>query len=348
VVARFGKQTLQESAHLPFNARKDWQRNPVYGSLASGLSGRGECAMREEIEFDAEGVTLRGWFYAAENGAAQAPCVVMAHGWGGTTRHFIDDFAEVFAAAGLAVLLYDHRGWGRSDVAPAKPRHEVDPWEQIRDYQHAITHAQNRADVDAARIGVWGSSLSAGHAYVVAAIDRRVKAVVGQVPFISGSRQHQAMVRVDVVPVTHEAFAADRRARARGEDPVVIPLVDIDPSVQTGLPVLSAYEYFYSPGGAAERDPDWVNEITLRSVEYLAGYEPAWYLPRISPTPLLMVIAPDDGLVPGEWAFAAYETALHPKKLVTVPGNHFGAYQGKGRDIASSAARDWFVEHLMD
>jgi cephalosporin-C deacetylase-like acetyl esterase len=30
---------------------------------------------------------------------------------------------------------------------------------------------------------------------VVAAIDRRVKSVVGQVPFISGSRQHQEMVQ---------------------------------------------------------------------------------------------------------------------------------------------------------
>jgi len=302
--------------------------------------------MREKIEFDAEGVTLRGWFYPPENGSAPAPCVVMAHGWGGTTRHFIDDFAEVFAGAGLAVLLYDHRGWGRSDIAPGKPRNEADPWEQIRDYQHAISHAQNRPEVNGAPIGVWGSSFSAGHAYMVAAIDRRVKAVVGQMPFISGSRQFQALVGFNMA-ATQEAFAADRRARARGEAPAVIPLVAEDPSVQAGLPLPSAHEYFYGPGGAAERDPDWTNEITLRSVEYLSGYEPGWYVPRISPTPLLMVVAPHDGLALGEWAFEAYETALQPKKLVTVPGNHFAAYRGTGAEIASTAARDWFVEHLL-
>jgi hypothetical protein len=44
--------------------------------------------------------------------------------------------------------------WGESGRAPGRPRHEVDQWEQIRDYQHAITFAQNRSDVDPDRIGV--------------------------------------------------------------------------------------------------------------------------------------------------------------------------------------------------
>jgi uncharacterized protein len=124
-----------------------------------------------------------------------------------------------------------------------------------------------------------GIELSAGHAYVAAAIDRRVKAVVGQMPVISGSRQFQALVGVDM-SATQEAFAADRRARARGEAPAVIPPVADDPSAQAGLPLPSAYEYFYGPGGAAERDPKWTNESP--SVEHLSCYEPGWQLPRIS------------------------------------------------------------------
>jgi hypothetical protein len=35
---------------------------------------------------------------------------------------------------------------------------------------------------DAERIEVWGSSYSGGHVLVVAAVDRRVKCVVSQVP----------------------------------------------------------------------------------------------------------------------------------------------------------------------
>ena len=34
--------------------------------------------MREDIEFDAEGATLRGWFYRPDDaGDAESPCIVM-------------------------------------------------------------------------------------------------------------------------------------------------------------------------------------------------------------------------------------------------------------------------------
>ena len=303
--------------------------------------------MPHMIEFDAEGVTLRGSFYPAAGNAQQTPCVVMAHGWTGTTKHFIDDFAEVFAASGLAVVLYDHRGWGKSDTAPGEPRHEIDPWRQIRDFQHAISYAQNRPDVDAERIGVWGSSFSAGHAFVLRAIDRRAKAVVGQGPFISGLRGFQGLTRVDMERAAHEAFSADRQARTRGEAPVVIPVVTEDPMALAALPAADAYQYFYGPGGAVERDPEWVNEITLRSVEFLYGYEPGWFLPRISPTPVLMIVAREDSLAPSDTAFHAFSTAAEPKKLVTVPGGHFDVYRGSSAQAAQAAAREWFVEHLM-
>jgi dienelactone hydrolase len=36
---------------------------------------------RRDIEFDAEGVTLRGWFYPAEGTGSPGPTVVMAHGF---------------------------------------------------------------------------------------------------------------------------------------------------------------------------------------------------------------------------------------------------------------------------
>ena len=59
-----------------------------------------------------------------------------------------------------------------------------------------------------------------------------------------------------------------------------------------------------------------------------------------------MVVTPNDRLVAGELATAAYETAVHPKKIVIAPGGHFDAYTGPGFEITSAAARDWFVEHL--
>jgi fermentation-respiration switch protein FrsA (DUF1100 family) len=298
--------------------------------------------MREDIEFDAEGATLRGWFYRPDDADGEVPCVVMAHGFSAIKEMHLDDFAEVFCDAGLACVVYDNRGFGASDAAPGRPRQEIDPWEQIRDYQHAITYAQLRPDVDADRIGVWGSSYSGAHVYVVAAIDRRVKAVCGQVPLISGRRAFEMFIRIDNWDPTWELLAADRLARARGEDPAMMPVVDEDPTAPSALPTPDSYEFFSAYEGTA-----WKNEVTLRTIEMFQGYEPGEYLKLIAPTPLLMVVAPNDRLVAGAVACAAFETAAQPKKLVLVPGGHFDAYVGRGFEISSGAARDWFVEHLV-
>src|ERR1700733_1233723 len=138
---------------------------------------------RRDVEFDAEGVTLRGWFYPADGAQRAAGTVVMAHGFSAVKEMYLDAFAEVFAAAGLNALVFDNRNFGASD---GEPRQEIDPWAQVRDYRHAITFASTLPQTDANRIGIWGSSYSGGHVLVVGAIDRRVKAAVSQVPLISG------------------------------------------------------------------------------------------------------------------------------------------------------------------
>ncbi|MET1026446.1 MAG: hypothetical protein ABWY00_04700, partial [Dongiaceae bacterium] len=75
-------------------------------------------------------------------------------------------------------------------------------------------------------------------------------------------------------------------------------------------------------------------------------YEPGAYIDYISPTPLLMVVAAGDHLTVADEAIAAYGHALEPKKLVLLRGGHFDAYV-KDFASASTAACDWFVEHLL-
>jgi dienelactone hydrolase len=62
--------------------------------------------MRQDIEFDAEGVTLRGWLYTPDDAGGAAPTVVMAHGFSAVKEMYLDRFAEAFAAEGLAALVY--------------------------------------------------------------------------------------------------------------------------------------------------------------------------------------------------------------------------------------------------
>ena len=74
-------------------------------------------------------------------------------------------------------------------------------------------------------------------------------------------------------------------------------------------------------------------------------YEPGAYISHISPTPLLLVVALGDHLTVADHALAAYEQALEPKRLATLPSGHFDAYVA-GFDAASGAASEWFIQHL--
>ncbi|MBA3741658.1 alpha/beta hydrolase [Sporichthya sp.] len=293
---------------------------------------------RRDIEFDAEGVTLRGWFYAATPGPG--PTVVMAHGFSAVKEMYLDAFAEVFAAAGINALVFDHRNYGASD---GEPRCETDPWAQVRDYRTAITYAATLPEVDSDRIGVWGSSYSGGHVLVLGAIDRRIKAVVSQVPLASGSANIGELVRADLRAGFRAMFDADRVARFAGEPPMYVPVVAEDPMAPSALPTADSWAWFTTTG--EKRAPSWKNEVTLRTVEMLGEYEPVSYVTRISPTPLLMLVAREDHLTPAHLALKAYEQALEPKQLVLLPGGHFDAYVS-GFEGASGPARDFLVKHL--
>jgi uncharacterized protein len=298
--------------------------------------------MRQDIAFNAEGTTLRGWLYTPESGNGPFPTIVMAHGFSAVKEMYLDKFAEAFAQAGLAALVFDNRNFGASD---GEPRQEIDPWMQVRDYRHAITYAQTRTEVDDKRIGVWGSSYSGGHVLVVGAIDRRVKCVVSQVPLTSGYRNILRLVRADMIAPTRAQLDEDRAARFAGHAPAMIPVVTDDPAGLAALPTADSYQWFTETGKS--RASSWKNEVTLRTVEMLMEYEPGTYVERISPTPLLMIIAQGDHLAVADEAFATYNRALEPKKLVILPSGHFDAYTGNGFEMASGAARDWFVQNLL-
>ena len=298
--------------------------------------------VRNDIEFKADdGTILRGWHYVPGSGAGKYPTIIMAHGYSAVKEMYLDKFAEKFAEAGLASLVFDHRNFGASD---GKIRQEIDPWQQIRDYRDAITYAETLSQTDVDRIGVWGSSYSGAHVIVVGATDRRVKCVSSQVPLISGHNNAQRLVRADFIAGFQAAMAADRRARYQGEAPAMVPVVSENPAGPAALPTSDSWTWFTETQKL--RAPSWRNEVTLRSVEMFMDYEPGAYLPFVSPTPLQIVVALGDHLTVADQALAGYEKALHPKRLITLKGGHFDAYI-QDFEVASSASVDWFKQHLL-
>ncbi|GAA4329858.1 alpha/beta hydrolase [Klenkia terrae] len=295
---------------------------------------------RTDVEFDADGVTLRGWHYRPGT-TDPAPVIVMCHGFAAVKEMYLDVYAEVFAAAGFHVLVYDNRNLGASG---GEPRGEITPHDQIDDFRTAITFAETLPGVDAERIGIWGSSYSGGHVLVVAATDRRVRCVSAQVPVVDGDANFRQLVRADFVRGARAGFDEDRRARARGEAPAMIDVVNADPMAPSALPTPDSYFWFM--GTHELRAPSYVNSCTLRSVERFSEYQPGAYIRLIAPTPLLMCVAEDDVLTPTKIAIDGFHDAREPKKLVVLPGGHFDAYV-EGFAISSAVQVDWFTQHLQ-
>ncbi len=295
-------------------------------------------AERRNVEFVVEGgVTLRGWLFVP-GAKGLAPAITMAHGYAGVKEHGLERFARAFAEAGFVVLVHDHRNFGASDGAE---RGDVDPWQQIADWRRAISFLESQPEVDAAHIGIWGTSYAGGHAIVLGATDRRLRAVVAQVPTISGFEQGLRRVAPEGIAGLEKGFAEDDRGQLRGEPLRRQQVVSDDPTVPASYRSKDAIDFYLQPTPPGI----WENSVTIRSTRAARMYEPGIWVPRVSPTPLLMVVALSDTITVTDLGLAAYERALEPKKLQLVSGGHFDPYLSQF-DKASGAAIAWFREHL--
>ena len=138
---------------------------------------------REDLSFASGGETCAAWLYRPDGAPGPAPCVVMAHGFSGTRGDRLPAYAERFAAAGMAVLLFDYRHFGDST---GEPRQLLDIGRQQADYRAAVAFARTLGGIDATRIALFGTSFSGGHVVAVAAQDPSIAASSPQCPFADG------------------------------------------------------------------------------------------------------------------------------------------------------------------
>jgi uncharacterized protein len=284
---------------------------------------------RVDIEFNVrDGTMLRGWFYRPRNAANRAPCVIMTHGFTAVIDQGLAEFAQVFADAGLAVLVYDHRGYGRS---AGSPRQETDPFAQMHDMRDAITFVSRQPDVDRSRIGIWGASYSGGHALVVGAVDRRVRCVVSVVPLTNGAELVKRLTGEGNLLTRRARMIAARAAEMEGEG------IQYQPHASTG----ESLDWFQA-SNAQER---WINQVSTISHDMVEEYVPADYIQRISPTPLLMILADHDVRCLTDLQLVAFQLASEPKKLVMFRGGHYDGYV-RHFDLVATHSCSWLVQHL--
>lgn len=89
---------------------------------------------RTTVSYIVEGTRVEAWLYLPK-GVSSPPVVIMAHGLGGQRDMGLHPYAHEFASSGIAVLVFDYRGFGGSD---GEPRHWVSPIRHIMDWVHAV------------------------------------------------------------------------------------------------------------------------------------------------------------------------------------------------------------------
>lgn len=109
----------------------------------------------EEVGFRAgDGVGLHGWFFPETAGSPRADWVALVcHGNGGNISHRLD-LAAALLETGVAVFLFDYRGYGRSEGRPGEKG-------TYRDAQAAHTWLRQKG-FRAERILAFGESLGGG------------------------------------------------------------------------------------------------------------------------------------------------------------------------------------------
>ncbi|MGW0453768.1 MULTISPECIES: alpha/beta hydrolase [Gordonia] len=275
---------------------------------------------RTDVEFTSDGVVIRAWLYRPN--VPNPPIIVMAHGLGGVKTMRLDAFAERFVEAGYACLVFDYRHFGDSD---GEPRQLLSVRRQLADYDAAIEYAKSLDDVDAARIVVWGSSFSGGHALTLAARQPGLAAAVSQCPFTSGPASLLALDLISSVKVTGRAVA-DIASSALHRDPVLVGLAGHghDAALMTAPDAEPGYLSLV-PDGAS-----FTNSVTARAGLAIPFYSPARHMRRIG-VPTFVAICETDSVAPPGPTIRAAQGNPHITAKV-YPYGHFDIYVGDAFD----------------
>jgi pimeloyl-ACP methyl ester carboxylesterase len=275
---------------------------------------------KQAVRFACQQVQCAGelWLPAADAAGRKPPVIVMAHGFGGLKDWGLPAFAERFTKAGFAVMLFDYRGFGASG---GQPRRVVDGEEHVKDWLSAVDAMKARTDIDAQRIGIWGSSYSGGHVLKAAALRPGVvRAVSAQVPFVNGFASSL------LFPLKYQPlagfYALRDMLRSDSEEPLYVPTIAKDGFSALICPECAeGYKKLTPPGMEAE------NKVAARVFLTLPFYNPGKYAKDIQ-APVLMLAAEKDGLIPIAKVREVAASLPHGEFVELKGADHFTPYAG--------------------
>lgn len=275
--------------------------------------------MRAKASFTSAGVRCAGYLYLPAD-SGPAPCVVLCHGFSGTMDRLFD-YAERFAAAGFAALVFDYRSFGESG---GEPRQLPDVDGQLVDVRAAVAFARGHERVDPGRVLLWGNSLGGAHAITVAASDPRIAAVVAQIPFNGFPKKVEGRSTGDTLRVLG-AIVWDALRGRLGLRPYYIPMVGRPGEVAVTTTAEADQHIQTLTGG---HGTSWRNSVAPRGLLQMMRYRPAEAAARLA-CPLLVCVAAEDRETPLETTRELADRAPRGE-LRVYPGTHFTFYNDPG------------------
>jgi fermentation-respiration switch protein FrsA (DUF1100 family) len=128
----------------------------------------------EDVRLEADGAALHAWWLPFEDARRS---VLFCHGNAGNISHRLERARLMQRRLQASVLLFDYRGYGRSDGAP-------DEQGTYRDARAAYRHLVEERRIAADRLVLFGESLGAAVA-VQLALEQPCAALVLESPFTS-------------------------------------------------------------------------------------------------------------------------------------------------------------------
>ncbi|SPL69808.1 alpha/beta hydrolase [Acinetobacter stercoris] len=262
--------------------------------------------------------------------------IVMAHGFA-ALRHFrLITFAQRFAQAGYAVVLFDYRHWGGST---GLPREMVSIQSQLDDWKSMVHYLASQKNINARKIILWGTSLSGGYVLTLASELKNIHAVIAQVPFVDGAETAKAYP-LQFLPKALKLSSQDYMGAKVGMSPKTLPVVH--PFSLCFLPTADSYEGYMS---IVHPDYFWSGEVPARVFFNLIRFRPIQGVRNIN-IPVLLIAAKKDSLIPIE---SSRETATNIAPFVNYHEwnmSHFDIYHGQWLEKAISTQLEFLHQNI--
>ncbi|HFX7638089.1 TPA: alpha/beta hydrolase [Acinetobacter baumannii] len=262
--------------------------------------------------------------------------IIMAHGFAGLRQFKLIQYAQRFAQAGYAVILFDYRYWGGST---GKPREMISINSQLEDWKTMIQYASTCKFIDNRRIVLWGTSLSGGYALSLASELKNIQAIMVQIPYVDGAETAK-LYPLQRYPQALKLSSQDYMGSKMGLNPKRLPVVD-----QYKLCFMPTANSYYGYLSIVNPDYYWSGEVPARVFFNLMRYRPIQLVRQIN-IPVLFIAAQHDSLIPIE---SSREAATNIAPFVSYHEwdmKHFDIYHGSWFEKAVTTQLEFLHQHI--